>query len=74
MRNRIITYLSYGLLAAGAGIGIYALAKIYLVRRTLPAGTCPVTSNRPLLYLAIGLCCIAFVLSFFERKEKRGNE
>lgn len=68
MKKKILSYLSYGSLIIGAAIGLYALVKIYLIRSKLPAGVCPVTSNRPRLYIAFALCCISFLLSFFEQK------
>lgn len=71
IKNKIISYLSYGSLIIGAGIGIYALIDIYLVRRKLPAGTCPVIDNKPIIYLALAFCAVAFILSFFEPKTKK---
>ena len=68
MGKKILSYLSYGTLIIGAAIGVYALADIYLLKSKLPSGICPVTSNRPLLYIAIALCCISFIVSFFETK------
>lgn len=65
MRQKILSYLSNGTLIAGAATGAYALVKIYLLKSRLPAGACPVTDNRPLMYTSIALCCISFVLSFF---------
>ena len=70
MKKKIISYLSYGTLTIGATMGIYVFADIYLIKSKLPSGVCPVTSNRPLLYIAIALCCISFILSFFEPKAK----
>ena len=71
MKKKILSYLSYGSLIIGAAIGIYALTDIYLIKRKLPSGICPVTSNKPLIYIAIALCCISFILSFFETKNKK---
>lgn len=55
----------------GTVIGVYALVEIYLIKSRLPAGVCPVTHNKPLLYASIILCCISFILSFFETKPKK---
>ena len=68
MKKKTLAYLSNGSLIIGAAIGVYAFADIYLLKSRLPSGICPVTSNRPLLYIAIVLCCISFILSFFEPK------
>jgi uncharacterized ion transporter superfamily protein YfcC len=70
MNKRILSYLSYGSLIIGVATGIYVLADIYLIKSKLPSGICAVVKNRPLLYAAIALCCISFILSFFESKEK----
>lgn len=67
----ILSYLSSGTLIIGAAIAIYALANIYLIESKLPLGVCPVTSNRPLLYISIALCSISFILSLFEKKSKK---
>ncbi|MDW7655584.1 MAG: hypothetical protein SCM11_00265 [Bacillota bacterium] len=58
------------LLGLSLAIVIYLLADMYIFNRA-PAGTCPLTSNRPWIYLAIGLCALSLILSFFERKEKK---
>lgn len=68
--KKLILYLSNATLIIGAAIGIYALIDIYLINSKLPSGICPVVSNRPLLYTAIALCCISFMLSFFKPKLK----
>lgn len=68
MKNRILSYLSNGFLILGAAIGIYALVDIFILKSRVTAGACPVTGNRPLLYVALALCSISFLLSFFERK------
>ena len=74
MKKKILSYLSYGSLIIGAAIGAYTLADIYLLKSKLPSGICPVTSNRPLLYIAIALCGISFILSFFEPKAKNTQD
>lgn len=70
MNKKTISYLSTAALLIGTGIGVYALADIYLLKRQLSSGVCPVTSNKPLLYIAIALCCLSFILSFFSPKAK----
>jgi hypothetical protein len=74
MKKKTLLYLSNGSLIIGAAIGAYAFADIYFLKSKLPFGTCPVTSNRPLLYIAIALCCISFILSFFEPKAGKEQE
>ena len=66
--KKMLSYLSSGLLIIGASIGVYTLVKIHLISSKLPSGVCPVTNNRPMMYVAISLCCISYILSFFESK------
>lgn len=66
--KKILSYFSSGLLIIGASIGMYTLVKIYSIKSKLPSGVCPVTDNRPMMYVAITLCCISYILSFFESK------
>ena len=51
-------------------LGAYILISTYLVRRSLPAGVCPIDNNRILLYITIGLGITTFVLSFFDKKKE----
>ncbi len=74
MKKKTLSYLSNGSLIIGAAIGVYAFADIYFLKSKLPSGICPVMSNRPLLYIAIALCCISFILSFFEPKAKNKQD
>lgn len=71
MRKKLLSYISNSLLIAGIIIGVYVLADIYLIGGN-PAGTCPVSSNRPLIYTALVLCIGSLAVSFFEPK-KTGN-
>lgn len=73
MDKRIVSYLSYGTLILGVLIGIYVFADIYLIKSKLPSGICPVVRNKPLLYSAIVLCGISFILSLFESKNGYKN-
>lgn len=71
MKKKLLSYLSFGTLITGAGIGIYALADTYFLKTRIPVGSCPVTNNKSLIYTAIILCGISFVLSFFESKAEK---
>jgi hypothetical protein len=68
MNKKLISWLSNGMLIVGAGTGIYALAEIYLMKSNLPAGVCPVTAHKSLLYVSIILCVLSFVFSFFDSR------
>lgn len=70
MKQKILSYVGNGALLIGAAIGIYVLVDSYLVRRNLPAGTCPITDNKPWIYTAIIMCGISFILSFFDTHKK----
>ena len=74
MKKKLVLYLSNGALIIGAMIGIYVFADVYILKSRLPAGICPITSNRPLVYIAIVFCCISFILSFFEPKAKKAGQ
>lgn len=75
MKRKVISYVSNALMFIGAALGLYVLLNIYAIRGRLPAGICPVNDNRPMLYAAIVLCCLSFILSFFEgKKGEKGSE
>lgn len=70
MKQKVYSHISLGTLILGAAAGRYALAKIWIIRASMPAGTCPVTTNRPLLYIGIALCLASFVFSLFDKGGK----
>jgi len=70
MKRKIYSHISLGTLILSAAAGGYALAKIWIIRASLPAGICPVTTNRPLLYIGIALCLVSFVFSLFDKGGK----
>lgn len=73
MKQKILTYVGNGALIVGAVIGLYVLVDSYLIRRNLPAGTCPITDNKPWIYTAIVLFGISFIVSFFDTGKKQRN-
>ncbi len=56
MKQKIYSHISLGTLILGAATGGYALANIWIIRASLPAGTCPVT--RTDLYFISALPCV----------------
>lgn len=72
--KRYISIISNVLLAVGAGIGLFVLAKAYLFNGPLPAGSCPLTLNQSWLYFSMALLLLSFVLSFFEPKKQKNVE
>lgn len=68
--RKIIKWIGNSAFILALAIGIGAVVDMIIKRRQLPAGTCPINDSRPWLYLAIGLCVLALVMSFFDKKEK----
>ena len=60
-------------LVAGAALGLFVMAKAYLFTE-VPAGTCPLTLNRPLLYTSLALLVVSLILSFLEPKKNKQAE
>ena len=71
-KGKIFKYISNISFALGALLGIMALYFIISARVGLPAGTCPVNSNLPLIIPALALLVISFVTSFFAEKKSKG--
>lgn len=69
-----VSILSNILLAAAVIIGGYAIVNVYLLKRNLPSGVCPVIRNRPLMYTAIVLCIVSLRLSFFDKKAQNNQK
>lgn len=49
---------------------LYTMLRIYMSRRGLPEGACPVENYNLELKIAIGMSIIYFVLSFFIKEDK----
>lgn len=49
----------------------YALIRIYLARKGLPPGVCPVDNNRPWLYLTLVLIGVSLASSWFGERQKK---
>ena len=67
----LIKWLSNALLMLGAAAGVLGLVRTGLASRSLPPGVCPITDNRPWLYLAITLLLASLILSYFEKPGNR---
>ncbi len=53
----------------------YTLVKTYYFdRRGLPDEVCPVTNNRPLMYLSIGLLVTYFIVTYYIEKKFKDEE
>lgn len=56
-------------------LGIYTLIKTYyLDRKGLPEGVCPVTNNRPLFYISIGMTVFYLVVSIIRDKKLKNKK
>jgi len=53
---------------------LFVLAKTYVFNGGVPAGACPLTLNRPWLYVAAGLLVLSLVLSFFEPRKQKAQQ
>jgi hypothetical protein len=73
MNGKRLTYLSNGLLIIGAALAVYIFVSIFLAYRSLPAGACPITDNRPLIIIDVVILLTSLVLSFFEKKTTAGR-
>ena len=62
--------ISQILFYAGAATGVFALIRTWLLNRSLPEGVCPIDTNRPLLYVALGMLAASLLLDLvFPRKK-----
>lgn len=66
--------ISNVLMALGTAIGIYVFAVSYLFTGALTSGACPLTINRPWIYVALLLLVLSIIFSLFEKKEKRDSK
>ena len=71
MNKKLYSFISLLMLIAGAIIAVYVLLDIYFLSRNTPAGSCPFTTDRPLIYIALALCIGSFLFSCFEKKTKK---
>lgn len=61
--------------ASSIVLGIYTLIKTYyLDRRGLPEGVCPVTNNRYLFYISIGMTAFYLVASIINDKRLKNKK
>lgn len=73
-KHKLFSLISNILLGIGAALGALALYLSFSLSASLPPGVCPIDNNRPLIYIAIGVLLISFVLSIIADKiKKRSN-
>ena len=54
-------------------IFVYGVYNIYIVRKMLPVGVCPIDNNRPILFLGVFFMLISILVSYIEDKIKRNK-
>ncbi|MDP3387001.1 MAG: hypothetical protein Q8S24_07195 [Eubacteriales bacterium] len=59
------------LFALAVGFSGYTLARVYLTRRGLPPGACPIESFSTEISISIALCVLYFILSVVLPRIKR---
>lgn len=62
--------LSDLLINLGLVMSIISFLMIYISRKNLPSGVCPIDENRTILYLSIGISLVGLLLSFKGKKNK----
>ena len=71
-KHKLFSLISNIMLGIGAVLCVLALYLSFSLRASLPPGVCPIDNNRPLIYIAIAVLLISFVLSLLaERMKKR---
>lgn len=73
MKRKLFSRISLAALLAGVAVGGYALVRIFILRATLPPGTCPVVNYSGYIYAGIALCAISFVFSLLEQRVKKSQ-
>ncbi|HZJ56802.1 MAG TPA: hypothetical protein VFD89_00995 [Clostridia bacterium] len=69
-KRRLIRLFGNILFILAIGLSLYLLIGLFIVRRSLPPGVCPIDNKRPLMYIAIALALSSFVLTFIENRIK----
>ncbi len=70
MNYKRLNILSNAALGLALITAAYAFVQIYLSRRGLAPGVCPIDDNRLMMFVAIGLAITSLVLSFVADKRK----
>jgi len=56
---------------AGLASSIYTLVTVYVLSGSLLTGACPIAASGPWPYISIVLLALSFLLSLFDRKDKK---
>ncbi len=72
-KHKLFSLISNILLGIGAVLCVLALYLSFSLRASLPPGVCPIDNNRPLIYIAIAVLLISFVLSLLAERMKKSS-
>jgi len=69
-----IWLLSQAFFILTIGLCVYIFVNFLIVRASLPPGVCPIQNNRTLIYIAIVLALISFILAVIEGLYKKSDQ
>lgn len=61
--------ISNSIFIIALSIFFYGLYKIYIIKKSLPIGVCPIDDNRPILYLGVFFMILSIIVSYIEDKK-----
>lgn len=71
MKNNSVERILNLIFTSSILLGMYSIVKTYYFdRRNLPEGVCPITNNRALLVLSIGILILYMILSTIYEKKR----
>lgn len=71
MKNNSVEKILNLIFTSSILLGMYSIVKTYYFdRRNLPEGVCPITDNRALLVLSIGMLILYMILSTIYEKKR----
>ncbi|MEG1002356.1 hypothetical protein [Clostridium sp.] len=68
--SKISNYLSN----IGIVLAIYSMYKIYITKKSLPPGACPIENYNYLLYLTIAIIILSLIIAIISEKIEKNSE
>ena len=65
-----IKIISDYLINIGIILCLYSLLVVYISKKSMPSGTCPIDENNNLLYISIFISLLGLILSFISDRKK----
>lgn len=65
-----IKRISNYLMNIGIVLSVFNIVLIYISKRSLPEGVCPINENNNFILFSIGISGLGLVLSFFDMNKK----